>query len=40
MYKAFGKDGTVYTENSFAKMQKKNSEGIGIQLRSFEYADR
>mgnify|MGYP001625142671 CR=1 FL=1 len=38
MYKAFGKDGTVYTENSFAKMQKKNSEGIGIQLRSFEYA--
>ena len=38
MYKAFGKDGTLYTEKSILKMQKKSSEGIGIQLRSFQYA--
>lgn len=38
MYKAFGKDETIYTETSIAKMQSKNSEGMGIQLRSFQYA--
>jgi hypothetical protein len=38
MHKAFGNDGTVYTEMSVYKMQNKNSEGIGIQLRSFQYA--
>lgn len=38
MHKAFGDDGTVYTETSIYEMQNKNSEGIGIQLRSFQYA--
>ena len=38
MYKAFGQDATVYTEKSIHKMQNKNSEGMGIQLRSFQYA--
>lgn len=38
MYKAFGKDETIYTETSITKMQSKNSEGMGIQLRSFQYA--
>ncbi|MSS38500.1 hypothetical protein [Clostridium porci] len=38
MYKAFGSDGTVYTETSIHEMQSKNSEGMGIQLRSFQYA--
>lgn len=38
MHKAFGNDGTIYTETSVAKMQNYNSEGIGIQLRSFQYA--
>ena len=38
MHKAFGKDGTIYTETSIREMQSKNSEGIGIQLRSFQYA--
>ncbi len=38
MHKAFGCDGTVYTEKSVREMQSKNSEGIGIQLRSFRYA--
>lgn len=38
MYKAFKNDGTVYTETSVYEMQRKNSEGIGVQLRSFEYA--
>jgi hypothetical protein len=35
---AFGDDGTVYTETSIYEMQNKNSEGMGIQLRSFQYA--
>ena len=38
MHKAFGDDGTVYTETSIYEMQNKNSEGMGIQLRSFQYA--
>lgn len=38
MHKAFGNDGTIYTETSIHKMQNKNSEGIGVQLRSFQYA--
>ena len=38
MHKAFGNDGTVYTETSIYEMQNKNSEGMGIQLRSFQYA--
>ena len=38
MHKAFGDDGTVYTEMSIDEMQNKNSEGMGIQLRSFQYA--
>ncbi|MBQ3611288.1 MAG: hypothetical protein IJA01_03350 [Firmicutes bacterium] len=38
MHKAFGGDGTIYTETSIHKMQSKNSEGMGIQLRSFQYA--
>lgn len=38
MYKAFGKDSTVYTETSIQKMQNNSASGIGIQLRSFQYA--
>lgn len=38
MHKAFGNDGTVYTETSIREMQNKNSEAMGIQLRSFQYA--
>lgn len=38
MHKAFGDDGTVYTETSIREMQNKNSEAMGIQLRSFQYA--
>ena len=38
MHKAFGHDETVYTEYSIHEMQKKHAEGIGIQLRSFQYA--
>lgn len=38
IHKAFGNDGTVYTQMSVYEMQNKNSEGIGIQLRSFQYA--
>ena len=38
MHKAFGNDGTIYTQTSIHEMQSKNSEGIGIQLRSFQYA--
>ena len=38
MHKAFGNDGTIYTQTSIHEMQRKNSEGIGIQLRSFQYA--
>lgn len=38
MHKAFGKDETKYTETSIKEMQSKNSEGVGIQLRSFQYA--
>ena len=38
MHKAFGDDGTVYTEPSIYEMQNKNAEGMGIQLRSFQYA--
>lgn len=38
MHKAFGNDETVYTESSIHEMQGKNSKGMGIQLRSFQYA--
>ena len=38
MHKAFGQDSTVYTENSLHHMQSNNASGIGIQLRSFQYA--
>lgn len=38
MHKAFGNDETIYTKTSIKEMQSKNSEGIGIQLRSFQYA--
>ena len=38
VYLLFGNDGTVYTEISISEMQSKNSEGMGIQLRSFQYA--
>lgn len=38
MHKAFGNDGTIYTEISIHEMQSKNSNGTGIQLRSFQYA--
>lgn len=38
MYKAFGNDGTLYTELSIKKMLRNNDSGIGIQLRSFMYA--
>ena len=38
MHKAFGDDGTVYAVKTLQEMQKNNSEGKGIQLRSFQYA--
>lgn len=38
MHKAFGKDSTIYTETSIRHMQSNNASGIGIQLRSFQYA--
>ena len=38
MHRAFGRDGTVYTENSLHHMQSNNASGIGVQLRSFQYA--
>ena len=38
MHKAFRNDETIYTETSIHEMQSKNAEGIGIQLRSFQYA--
>ncbi len=38
MHKAFGSDGTIYTEISVREIQSKYSEGTGIQLRSFQYA--
>lgn len=38
MQKAFGHDVTLYTENFIYDMQRKNSEGVGVQLRSFQYA--
>lgn len=38
MYKAFGDDGTVYTERSISSMIANSATGIGIQLRSFQYA--
>ena len=38
MHKAFRMDETIYTETSIYEMQSKNAEGIGIQLRSFQYA--
>lgn len=40
MHKAFGRDSTVYTETSIHHMQSSNASGIGIQLRSFQYAIR
>lgn len=38
MHKAFRMDETIYTETSIREMQSKNAEGMGIQLRSFQYA--
>lgn len=38
MYKAFKNDETIYTETLISELQSKSSEGIGIQLRSFQYA--
>lgn len=38
MHRAFGEDGTIYTERSISKMQNNSASGIGIQLRSFQYA--
>lgn len=38
MHKAFGDDETEYTETSVCEMQNRNSDGMGIQLRSFQYA--
>lgn len=38
MHKAFGRDSTVYTETSIRNMQSSNASGIGVQLRSFQYA--
>lgn len=38
MHKAFGKDGTVYTETSIRQMKNNSASGIGVQLRSFQYA--
>ena len=38
MHKAFGRDSTVYTETSIHHMQSSNASGIGVQLRSFQYA--
>ena len=38
MHKAFGEDETEYTETSVYEMQNRNSDGMGIQLRSFQYA--
>ena len=38
MHKAFTNDVTVYTENSINNMLANSSTGIGIQLRSFQYA--
>lgn len=38
MHKAFGNDGTIYAVKTLQEMQKNNSEGKGIQLRSFQYA--
>ena len=38
MHKAFGGDSTVYTEISIHHMQSSNTSGIGVQLRSFQYA--
>lgn len=38
MHKAFGRDSTVYTETSLHHMQSSNASGIGVQLRSFQYA--
>lgn len=38
MHKAFRMDETIYTETSIYEMQSKNAEGMGIQLRSFQYA--
>ena len=38
MHKAFKKDGTKYIETSIYEMKNRNSEVIGIQLRSFQHA--
>ena len=38
MHKAFGDDGTTYTETSILHMKNNNASGIGVQLRSFQYA--
>lgn len=38
MHKAFKSDSTVYTVTSIAEMQRKSYLGMGVQLRSFQYA--
>ncbi len=38
MHKAFGIDRTIYTETSIYEMKSKHFEGVGVQLRSFQYA--
>ena len=38
MHRAFGKDSTDYTETSIRTMQVYSASGIGVQLRSFQYA--
>ena len=38
MHKAYKKDPTIYTETSIKKMQGRSADGIGVQLRSFQYA--
>lgn len=40
MYKAFGEDETVYTEQLISTLIENNTSGIGLQLRSFQYAIR
>lgn len=38
MHKAFGRDCTVYTEESVRRVKNSSTSSIGVQLRSFQYA--
>ena len=38
MYKAFGEDSTLYTEDSVVNMISHSADGLGVQLRAFQYA--